>query len=272
MKHLFFLLGILSVAFSATAQEDSVAFHNQVWKTQEIKKGIIWKQAHFDNLFGGEQEVNLIEIDLNKHHKKLKLAGVSRSTKPTSTFAQENKAVVAINGGFFNTKTGGAVDYIMIDGEVINHSRNNHPRANAYLAFDRKSIQIVPDSLSAAIADNILLAGPLLILDGKIIDIDKNKFNDNKHPRTAVALRGRSLIFITIDGRNKRSHGVSLPELSQILSWHGSDAAMNLDGGGSTAMYVKGQPDRGIVNYPSDNKQFDHQGERPVANIIYIKN
>jgi exopolysaccharide biosynthesis protein len=47
---------------------------------------------------------------------------------------------------------------------------------------------------------------------------------------------------------------------------------MNLDGGGSTTMYIKKQSDNGVVNYPSDNKQFDHYGERKVANIIYIKN
>ena len=32
-------------------------------------------------------------------------------------------------------------------------------------------------------------------------------------------------------------------------------------------MYVV---NRGVVNYPSDNKTFDHNGERPVANAIII--
>src|SRR5690606_28421481 len=125
-------------------------------------KGIVWKYAHFDDLFGGKQAVNIIEIDLNRHHKKLRLAGVPKGMKLTSSFARENNAVVAINGGFFNTKIGGATDFIKIEGEVVNVSANNHPRGNAYLAFDKKNIRIIPqtaDSLRETSMDNVLLSG-----------------------------------------------------------------------------------------------------------------
>lgn len=44
--------------------------------------------------------------------------------------------------------------------------------------------------------------------------------------------------------------------------------AMNMDGGGSTTMYVKGEPFNGIVNYPSDNGMADHEGERNVATAL----
>lgn len=276
MKNLFLFLLFLSAAFPTSAQEhDSTAFATQAWTTQTIKKGIVWKQAHFHNLFGGEQEINLIEIDLKRHLKKLRLAGISKGTKLTSTFAQENNAVVAINGGFFNTKIGGATDFIKIEGEVINVTTNKHPRSNAYLTFDKQSIQIIPqtaDSIRETKVDNVLRSGPLLISGGEIMKISKGGFSMNKHPRTVVALRGQNLIFMTIDGRNKQSHGVTLFELSRLLKWYACDAAMNLDGGGSTTMYIKDQPDNGVVNYPSDNKKFDHHGERSVANIIYIKN
>lgn len=275
MKRLFFTLLIPFLTFTAWGQNtDSLAVIQQDWSEQRVKKGIVWKQAHFEDLFGGKQAVNLIEIDLKRQHKKLKLAGVSQGMKLTSDFARENRAAVAVNGGFFNTKIGGAVDFIKIDGTVINVSSNKHPRSNAYLVFDKKSVKIIPrtqDSIRDRSADNVLLSGPLLLSDSEFAALDDSKFNDNKHPRTAVALRGNTLIFITIDGRNAMSHGVSLPELSKFLKWYGCEDAMNLDGGGSTTMYVKGQPDNGVVNYPSDNKKFDHQGERPVANILYIR-
>jgi exopolysaccharide biosynthesis protein len=45
---------------------------------------------------------------------------------------------------------------------------------------------------------------------------------------------------------------------------------MNLDGGGSAAMWIKGKPHKGIVSHPSDNKAFDHLGERAIANAIVI--
>src|SRR5690606_7891625 len=44
----------------------------------------------------------------------------------------------------FNTQIGGAVDFIKIDGVVVNVSTNNHPRANAYFAFDEKAVHIIP--------------------------------------------------------------------------------------------------------------------------------
>src|SRR5690606_32557513 len=105
----------------------------------------------------------------------------------------------------------------------------------------------------------------LLVKDGRQQQLAKNAFNDNRHPRTAIALKGNKLILCTVDGRNANSQGLNLEELSKILRWYGCHDAMNLDGGGSTTMYIKGQPDEGIVNYPSDNKQFDHLGERSVA-------
>lgn len=42
---------------------------------------------------------------------------------------------------------------------------------------------------------------------------------------------------------------------------------MNQDGGGSTTLWVK---EEGVINFPSDNKNFDHQGVRKVANGIAI--
>src|SRR5690606_38318694 len=109
------------------------------------------------------------------------------------------------------------------------------PRANAYLAFDKRTIQIIPqtkDSLRETALDNVLLSGPLLLDDGLRINIKNDKFNRNKHPRTAIALKDHTLILLTVDGRNKKSHGLSLHELSQLLAWYDCDKAMNLDGGG----------------------------------------
>ncbi|MBK6976398.1 MAG: phosphodiester glycosidase family protein [Cytophagaceae bacterium] len=40
---------------------------------------------------------------------------------------------------------------------------------------------------------------------------------------------------------------------------------MNFDGGGSTTMYIKGQPENGVVNYPSDNKNLITKGSDRLA-------
>lgn len=276
MKHkhtafLFILLFIAFTPFTKAQVTDSITFSNVKWNTQTIKKGIYWKQANIKQIFNSQQEFNIIEIDLKKHRKKLGLVALPKSREKTSSLAQQHRAIVALNGGFFDVKNGGAVDFIKVDNQVINTTAKKSDRANAYFAFNGKNVRITGDSSSISSYSNILLSGPLLLKDGTQALLSKNAFNDNRHPRTAIAIKGDRLILLTVDGRNAQSKGLSLHELSQIFRWYGCQDAMNLDGGGSTTMYIKGQPADGVVNYPSDNKLFDHFGERAVSNIIYLK-
>ncbi len=251
---------------------DSILFSNVEWHSHPIKKGIIWKQANIPGIFKTQQEINIIEIDLKKHNKKIHLAALSKSREKTSILAQQHNAILALNGGFFDMKNGGAVDFIKVNHQIINMTVAKSARANAYLAFNHKKLLITDDSTQISDYPNVLLAGPLLLKDGLSYPLSKNAFNDNRHPRTAIALKDNKLILMTIDGRNAKSQGLTLGELEKIFRWYGCQSAMNLDGGGSTTMYIKGQADHGVVNYPSDNKLFDHQGERAVSNIIYLTN
>lgn len=267
------VLSLWAITLKSHAQnQDSILFTHTKWNTQAIKKGISWKQANIQGLFNSRQDINIIEIDLKKHRKKIRLAALHDSREKTSALAQQNHAIVAINGGFFDMKNGGAVDFIKVADQVINTTLNKSGRANAYFAFDGKKIKIEADSTLIGQYPNILLSGPLLLKDGDPFYLPKNAFNDNRHPRTAIGLKGNRLILLTVDGRNALSEGLNLHELRDIFRWYGCKDAMNLDGGGSTTMYIKGRPDNGIVNHPSDNKLFDHFGERAVSNIIYIIN
>lgn len=63
---------------------------------------------------------------------------------------------------------------------------------------------------------------------------------------------------------------MSLFELTKLLGWLGARQGINLDGGGSTALWVNDRSGGNVVNYPSDNKKWDHEGERKVANVILL--
>jgi len=119
-----------------------------------------------------------------------------------------------------------------------------------------------------------LASGPLMLKDGRYCDwsLCEKDFIRTKHPRSAVALtKDGKILFITVDGRlPKHAGGVSIPELAHLIRILGGKDAINLDGGGSTTLWLSGAPDNGIVNYPCDNKRFDHRGERTVPNILYI--
>lgn len=271
-KRIFYLLFCVSFAASAQKTKDSLLVVGKDWKTEKIAKGVVWKQGHFTDLFDSEQEINWVEVDLKKQAKRAHLAADPKILKTTGTFAEENRALAAINGGFFDVKNGGAVDYIKVDGKLVNPTRSASARANAVLSIHKKKIAIQaasPENTEGSTAENIMLSGPLLVVDGNGISLDDNPFNSNRHPRTAVAIRKNDkLILMVVDGRNSWAAGMSLMELANVLKWIGAKDAMNLDGGGSSTLYIKG---KNIVNYPSDNKLFDHEGQRRVANIVYLR-
>lgn len=269
------LLGFLLLIQPVFGQSpDSIAVVTKAWKTTTIGKGILWKHGHFEQLFGSQQDVNLVEIDLRKYRKKIRIAADSVQLDSTSLIAAAHHAVVAINGGFFDMKNGGSVDFVQVDRQIINRTRTQTDRGDAVLLISRKRTEIQPASATDyehSKVPNVLLSGPLLIQDGSAAVLASNPFNDNRHPRSAIAVTAdRKLIFIVVDGRNKLSAGMNLAELTKTLTWLGADDAMNLDGGGSSTLYIKGATENGVVNHPSDNKKFDNWGQRPVANIIYL--
>ena len=117
-------------------------------------------------------------------------------------------------------------------------------------------------------SEDIVGGVPQLIKNGKIeITWEAEKTNrtfvEAKHPRTAVAkLKDGKFLMITVDGRQPDySVGISLNDLAAILLELGAIDAMNLDGGGSTTMFLG---DR-VVNKPSDK-----EGERYVSDAILV--
>jgi len=109
--------------------------------------------------------------------------------------------------------------------------------------------------------------GPDLIRYGEInIDGKAQDFGDGhvnkRHPRTAVGrtLQG-DIWYVVVDGRQKFSDGATLPEMARIMKRLGCIDAINLDGGGSSAINLFGL----TLNKPSDGK------ERPVANAIIFQ-
>ena len=290
MKKLLLFICLTQFAF---AQNDSIVIKNAPWKTTKLDKKILWKSIIFANkeLFNANESINILEIRLKNKRIKFGLAAADslkadnlqkRLLLPTSKLAQNNEALVAINAGFFDTKNGGAVDFLKIGGTIIDTVRLvNVPRlpfhSIAALTIHQNKVSIIKGEEKVGWeknlkADNVLLTGPLLMLNGKIEELPKTPFNDNRHPRTcACVTNDKKLLLITIDGRSSQSFGMTLAELSYLAKMLNCKDAINFDGGGSTTMYIKGQPENGVVNYPSDNKLFDHAGERSVSNIFYVK-
>lgn len=98
--------------------------------------------------------------------------------------------------------------------------------------------------------NHIISGGPYLIKKGQVyVDMTEQKLGSigGRNPRTAVGYTAdNNLIIVTVDGRESSSVGMTLFELANFMKSLGCYNAMNLDGGGSTVLYINGR----VVNHP----------------------
>lgn len=285
MKNLLLLhifLWISMPLWSQTAT-DSQIFSHVKWETTKISKGLKWYHFHFSEkqLFQSNQNIHYLKIKNKRNGWLFRLVSGGDSLLHTSELALKSSAFAAVNGSFFDVKNGGAVDYIKINGQVLDSSQLD---AKGRLTFHQKSAIVIhnnkvsiarqTDSLDVKWAEkiageNVLVTGPLLLWQGDSVPLSKIAFNDNRHPRTCACVTAKNeLILLTADGRTAQAQGLNLHELAFLMKSLKCRDAVNLDGGGSTTMYISG---KGVVNMPCDNKLFDHEGERKVSNVLILK-
>ena len=261
---------------------DSLVLKTRKWEIEDLGEGVKWHHFHFNEkqIFNSNQNIHYIKFKNKSKKRHIKFADFEDdSLRLTSAFAKQNGAIAAVNGSFFSVKEGFAVDLIKVDGKVLDTTE----LVKSKLSFHQKSALVIhKNTLKILRGDttdlfwdrhlkqkNVMVTGPLLMYDGKRELLSKSAFNDNRHPRTcACVTHENDVILLTVDGRTAESQGVSLSELSFLMQNLNCKEAINLDGGGSTTMYVAG---KGVVNMPCDNKKFDHEGERKVSNILFIR-
>lgn len=150
---------------------------------------------------------------------------------------------------------------ISIEAEILHSMTYRKQRISFVPFFD------IRNKIKLGITEDAVAGVPQLIKNSKIdITWEQEKttksFVETRHPRTAVAkLKDGKFLMITVDGRSESSGGIGLQDLAEFLLTLGATDAMNLDGGGSTTMFVDGK----VVNKPSDK-----EGERKVSDAILV--
>ncbi|BAL81869.1 hypothetical protein SELR_01610 [Selenomonas ruminantium subsp. lactilytica TAM6421] len=115
-------------------------------------------------------------------------------------------------------------------------------------------------------AVDIMGAGPRLVQNGQVaVTAGEEQFPGDirygRAPRSAVAiLKNGNYLFGVVDGRQSSSRGLTLTDWAKLLVKMGARDAMNLDGGGSSALVIGGQ----LQNSPSDGS------ERYVGSALII--
>ncbi|WP_321387583.1 phosphodiester glycosidase family protein [uncultured Enterococcus sp.] len=184
----------------------------------------------------------------------------------TSQMAENNQAVLAINGDYYGFRNKG---FVVRNGVLYRETANTGTEA---LVIDSNGdFSIVEEEQSSAqdLLDNgarqILSFGPGLLKDGEISVTEDEEVGQamQSNPRTAIGQIGENhYVIVVADGRTEASEGLSLYELAEVFQDAGAVTAYNLDGGGSSTLWFNGS----VINQPTEKGS----GERSVSDILYF--
>ena len=246
-------------------------------KVEELRPGVKWIST-ITQWKGEPRSINIITVPASEV-ANLHFTYPSGKVK-TSVQCKEVDAIAGINAQYFDNNSGGtglARDFLKIDGVVATQGTDNRSNTFANGAFviddgvaDIKRVN--KNEGARTLTDkNVMVCGPLLIENDTYASLDLNStHNTDTHPRTAVAVtENGSVLLVTIDGRFPgQAVGMPTPLMQEFFTILGAKSALNLDGGGSTTMYIKG---KGFVNHGSDGSNWNNPTERKVNSIIYLK-
>lgn len=132
------------------------------------------------------------------------------------------------------------------------------------MRFEQQLLDSARRPVKLTATTNAVNGRQILVRDGALVEDRSGPGFAGRHPRTIAGRTARGVVaLITIDGRRTTSVGVTLAEAARIARSVGLVDAINLDGGGSTTMVVRGA----IVN------QVSGRSERAVGDaLVYLSN
>ena len=303
---LVFLALLLAAAVARAASAAPVP--GDGWEVRTVAEGLTYYRfSGLDEVSGAAQQVFAVDLDLSNPGYAVRFS-CSDSLETTSSVFLRNDAVVAMNACYEASsvvlRTDGTTWSCMPFNTVFTSSVPNWKSEAAVYTDGMQDVRISFDGKGKDIEErrafyasctepNVFSSAPMLIDDydpvgerfvdpsltredlGKLHYEDAARHQGVRHPRTAVAkTEDNHLILIVVDGRRPGvSEGMSARELTRFLVRHfNPQYALNMDGGGSSTLCVRGEGDERthIVNYPTDNKRYDHEGERKVSSQFYI--
>ena len=244
MRRIFFLCSVLLAVTTVYAQDD--------W--QPVGPGV-----DYEHVVDGSMDIHVARIDLT--NSKVRIISTRQSEVGTrvSDFAKRHHAYVAVNGDYFDKVMKPVGLVVGPCGQWVDTKDTSR---EGVVAFGTSRAEIhtqseVMDPPEPWVATAVS-GWPMLIRECHPLTSAElpgsDAFTRSPHGRTAVGVTkdGKTAYFVVADGRRKDAPGLTLGQLAAWMSDQLSVcSAINLDGGGSSAMWVK---DR-IVNRPSDGSE-----------------
>lgn len=279
------------------------------WQRSAVADGITYYSfSGVEPVSGSPQRIFVTDWDMANKNYALRLVWTPERCSTSTVFRREN-AVVAVNAAYepesIVLKTGGTYHTCMPKDVVMKTPVPNwKSEAAIYTDASGQNIRIGFDGKGKSIAeqramyaasdwDNLFTSAPMLIDDYNPVGAffmdstltaehllglnyeDPIRHQGVRHPRTAVALTGDGhFLLVAVDGRKPDvSEGMSARELTRFLEQNFHPRyALNMDGGGSTTMCVRGQgnPSTHVVNTPSSKKAGEIGVERTLISFFCI--
>ena len=254
MRSLATLLSLALLASPAAAQS------SDLWS--EPQPGVRYLDRHAR----GPVRVHALLVDLRADGVRLAASPYEQRWSTVSDAAHTQRFAAAINGGFWGAMQrpcglaagGGALwPTSSVDPELGSLVIDRRGRARIRAPgepLDERALEDVSEAVSGR---------PLLLDAGEIATDALATFptSTQRAPRTAVGLDAnrRLAILVVVDGRQRESRGMTLYELAALMQELGAERALNLDGGGSSEMWVGRLG--GVVNVPSRGRWEAALGE-----------
>lgn len=194
--------------------------------------------------------------------------------RPLDGFTAAPQALAALNASFFDRRFNPR-GHTVSDGEAwpdslsVDASPLLHCEADDARAAQRCRLQLAPPYQLPSGTRTAVAGMPWLIRAGRARtaadDASCPGHCDGRHPRTALGLSadGLSLILLLAEGRRDGLSGLSLAETAAQLQRLGAHEGLNLDGGGSSSLLIRGRP---VMQRPSREPAL-----RRIANALLIE-
>ena len=221
------------------------------WKS--VAPGVDYQEFREQNF-----DVHVSRVDLANDQIEVIASRESEKGTRVSDLAHLEHAVVAINGDYFDEKFSPIGMTVGPCGEWEDVKKTR--REGILVLGNRKARITRPSEMKLTDTpedwvETALSGWPSLIVDCEVLSPTElpgsDAFTRAPHPRTAVGLSAdrKTLFLVVADGRRTGVPGMTLAQLGEFMHDRlNACSALNLDGGGSSAMWVS---DR-IVNRPAD--------------------
>ncbi|MBW2456636.1 MAG: phosphodiester glycosidase family protein [Deltaproteobacteria bacterium] len=250
------------------------------WIERTMAEGVTWRARRFEDLYGS-QVVHELTVDTQQPDVEIR-AIASSGCQTVGALGAAAGAVAGINGGYFGSGCA-PVSLLKESGSLL--GTNGVSRGAFGLTTDMTPmVEVVAAGQDWPAAHEAHGGGPTLVVGGVASSgsaawaaegFSSSGFIGN-NPRTFAGFDDQGISHLgTVDGRRSNAAGMSLDELAAFVASAevGLSEGVNLDGGGSTTLWIDGATPNGVVNYPSDDPNQEvatHPGSRPNSGGLFV--